>query len=173
MGAAASYLIRPATAYDLPAVRDVLVATWHASYDHIFGAADVTAITDVWHALPALARDAGRPGVEFLVAQTPEHAIVATSLARLTQPGGADGVTVTLSRFYILPEHQRTGLGARLLAATLAPFASAKLVTLEVDPQNAPAIAFYQRHGFRRAPATQNCGAPSPGSATLTYQRAL
>src|SRR3954453_17756390 len=61
-------LILPAGAADLPEVRDLLVETWHATYDSILGPEQVTAITDDWHSLPALARGLDRPGHRFLVA---------------------------------------------------------------------------------------------------------
>jgi ribosomal protein S18 acetylase RimI-like enzyme len=160
--------IRPATLADLPAIRDVLVTTWHATYDHIDGPEAVTRITDVWHALDVLRPQIEQPGSCFLVATTAAGDIIATSLA-LLRPDG----TVSLSRLYILPEFQRGGLGSRLLAATLAPFAAAKTVTLEVAPENASAIAFYERHGFTHVAATQNCGKPGSGLAALIYQKVL
>jgi ribosomal protein S18 acetylase RimI-like enzyme len=160
--------IRPATLADLPAIREVLVTTWHATYDPIDGPEAVTRITDVWHAPDALRAQLNQPDSCFLVAETVNGHIVATSLARL----GPDG-NVNLSRLYILPDFQRGGLGSRMLAATLKPFASAKLVALEVAPENASAIAFYERHGFKQADHTQNCGKPGSGSAALIFHKTL
>jgi ribosomal protein S18 acetylase RimI-like enzyme len=161
--------IRPATLADIPAIRDVLVATWHATYDHIDGPEAVTRITDVWHAVEVLQRQVDQPGSCFLLAETDRGQVVATSLAILQR----DPTTVTLSRIYILPTRQRGGLGTRLLQATLTPFTGAKLVTLEVAPENTAAIAFYERHGFEHVSQTRNCGNPGSGIAALIYQKVL
>ncbi len=161
--------IRPATPADLPAIRDCLVATWHATYDHIDGPEAVTRVTDVWHAVDVLARQLDQPGYCFQLAETATGQVVATSLAMLQ----SDGVTVALSRLYILPAYQRVGLGSRLLRATLAPFPGAKVVSLEVAPENTAAIAFYERHGFTQVAETQNCGNPGSGIAALIYQKML
>jgi ribosomal protein S18 acetylase RimI-like enzyme len=161
--------IRRAALADLPAIRDVLVTTWHATYDHIDGPEAVTRITDAWHALPVLEHQLNQPRSCFLLAATAGGQVVATSLASLQ----SDATTVALSRIYILPDQQRAGLGTRLLRETLAPFAGATLVTLEVAPENLAAIAFYERQGFRHAARTQNCGNPASGIAALIYQKNL
>ena len=44
-----SATIRVVTPRDIPAIRDLLVAAWHATYDSIFGSEKVTEITDSWH----------------------------------------------------------------------------------------------------------------------------
>jgi ribosomal protein S18 acetylase RimI-like enzyme len=161
--------IRPSTLADIPAIRDVLVTTWHATYDHIDSPEAVTRITDVWHAVDVLQRQVDQPGGCFLLAETDTGQVVATSLAIL-QP---DTTTVMLARIYILPTHQRGGLGSRLLQATLAPFAGAKLITLEVAAENTSAITFYERHGFHHVAQTQECGSPGSGIAALIYHKIL
>jgi ribosomal-protein-alanine N-acetyltransferase len=59
------------------------------------------------------------------------------------------GHVVTLD---IAPEHRRLGSGRALLTELLARFAAELVseVRLEVDVNNEPAIAFYERFGFRR-----------------------
>ena len=46
--------VRSATKEDLDAVRDLLVETWHASYDDVYGVEKVNAITGRYHSLDAL-----------------------------------------------------------------------------------------------------------------------
>ncbi|TIV74013.1 MAG: GNAT family N-acetyltransferase, partial [Mesorhizobium sp.] len=46
--------VRTASERDLVAVRALLVETWHATYDAIYGAERVTAITDDWHSIASL-----------------------------------------------------------------------------------------------------------------------
>jgi len=51
----------------------------------------------------------------------------------------------------IHPDHRRAGIGGALLEHALAQGRAARctIATLEVRPGNAPAIALYQRAGFR------------------------
>jgi ribosomal-protein-alanine N-acetyltransferase len=62
------------------------------------------------------------------------------------------------------PDHRRSGLGSRLLAAAEERLRAAgvEAILLEVAVDNAPALAFYQRHGYatlRRLPRYYNTGA--------------
>lgn len=57
-----------------------------------------------------------------------------------------DGDGMEIGEFYILPEHQKRGLGAQVLDGVLAQ-AGEKPVRLRVLKWN-PAFALYKRHGF-------------------------
>lgn len=138
----AGLVIRDAEAADLPAVRALLVETWHATYDGIYGWRRVAEMTNAWHSVEALSAQLGRDGGAFLVAVLGED-IVATASARLEQDRAA-----MLTRLYVLPLHQGSGIGRTLLQVTLACFPDAPVARLEVEGQNEPAIAFYERMGF-------------------------
>ncbi|GAA4008827.1 GNAT family N-acetyltransferase [Sphingomonas humi] len=58
-----------------------------------------------------------------------------------------------LSRIAVTPAARGTGVGDRLLVhlETEACAAAANRIVLEVAADNAPALRFYERHGFRRA----------------------
>jgi ribosomal protein S18 acetylase RimI-like enzyme len=133
---------REATQADVPAVRRLLVDTWHATYDHLFGAERVTAITDDWHSEDRLAQALGRADHRFLVAEA-EHVILATASSTLKSGG-----RLTLDRLYVDPRAHGAGIGTLLLAAAIAGWPALRRIDLEVEPRNAPAIAFYRRHGF-------------------------
>lgn len=145
-------VIRPATATDIPAVRALLEETWHATYDTLLGRDVVTDITRRWHAEEVLAAEIGRAGQVFLVADV-DGQIAGTASAKATGTGEVD-----LNRLYILPHYQGRGLGKALLAASLAGFPAARAVSLEVHPNNAPAIAFYARAGFAELSRGNACG---------------
>ena len=53
--------VRSAGERDLAAVRALLVETWHATYDAIYGAERVAAITDSWHSMGSLKARLTRP----------------------------------------------------------------------------------------------------------------
>jgi ribosomal protein S18 acetylase RimI-like enzyme len=135
-------IIRDALAADLPAVRGLLVETWHATYDGIYGWQRVAEITNAWHSLENLGSQLEREGETFLIALVGEE-IVATSSARLERDRAA-----LLTRLYVLPAYQGIGIGRTLLQVTLAHFPQAPVARLEVESQNEPAITFYERMGF-------------------------
>lgn len=139
-----SIVIRPVTIADVPTVRAALVETWHATYDGIYGPDKVREVTTRWHSLVALANQIDG-GAAFLLAER-DGAILASSYAK-PEP---DCDVVKLYRLYVHPSAQRAGVGRRLMAATFAPFPAAVRHRLEVNPQNAPAIRFYERDGFEK-----------------------
>jgi ribosomal protein S18 acetylase RimI-like enzyme len=158
---------RPATVDDLERIRAVLVETWHATYDALYGAEKVTAITDDWHALANLAQQR-EDGPAGLMVGTWEGRIVATASATRT-----NAESVTLQRLYIRPAYQGLGIGDRLLRATLAHFPDCKTVSLDVEPRNTSAIDFYKARGFRKIGETEHCSAQGFGIAAHVYARAL
>lgn len=158
--------IRSATPSDLPAVRELLVETWHATYDGIYGAADVTAITNRWHSLENLEKQLAAAECAFLVAES-GNSLAGTAYARST----ADGL-VELARLYVRPVRQGNGIGLRLLVACASAFPVASRMRLEVEPGNAPAIAFYRRRGFEVSAKTSACGGDVEAAKTALIMEA-
>lgn len=101
----AGLVIRDAEAADLPAVRALLVETWHATYDGLYGWQRVAEITNAWHSLENLSSQLGREEGVFLVALVGDE-IVATASARKERDR-----TALLTRLYVLPAWQGTGIG--------------------------------------------------------------
>ncbi|MEO0910824.1 MAG: GNAT family N-acetyltransferase, partial [Pseudomonadota bacterium] len=48
------FFIRTASESDLPRVQEILIETWHATYDEIYGVEKVNEITGKWHSLERL-----------------------------------------------------------------------------------------------------------------------
>lgn len=63
-----TYKIREAAPENLSSIRDILVTTWHATYDHIDGPDAVTRITNLWHAVDVLRSQLNQPHSCSLVA---------------------------------------------------------------------------------------------------------
>lgn len=154
--------VRPATPGDAAAVRALLVETWHAAYDALLGAEEVTAITDRWHAVSVLTRQIEDPGQRFLVVER-NGAILGHAAASM---GGDDDLR--LSRLYVLPVWQGKGVGRDLLQAAIAGWPVAACVTLEVESRNKRAIRFYERQGF-----SVSGERIEDGRTTLSMRRAL
>lgn len=137
--------VRTASGRDLEAVRDLLIETWHATYDPIYGAERVTRITDEWHSIAALQARLDAPMSEFLVADD-GRTIGGMAFADTVD----DGKTVTVRQLYVRPDHQGRGIGGMLLDEVEGCFPDAVRIRLEVETRNEKAVAFYVAQGFAR-----------------------
>ena len=158
--------VRTASDRDLKAVRDLLVETWHATYDDIYGAERVTAITDDWHSLASLKRRLDQPHAEFLVADDGKQ-LGGTAHAAVD----AAGTSVMIHQLYVRPAFQGRGIGGMLLDEIIESFPDATLFRLEVEEANARAIGFYLSQGFVQSGRTANCGAGQSGIPALLFER--
>jgi ribosomal protein S18 acetylase RimI-like enzyme len=158
--------VRTAGERDLQAVRDLLVETWHATYDAALGRQRVTEITDDWHSLVALRRQLDQPNAEFLVADDGEQlGGMAFAVA------DAAGTSVMLRQLYVRPEFQGRGIGGMLLDEVIDSFPDATLFRLEVEEANARAIGFYRSQDFDEVGRTENCGGGGSGIPALIFER--
>jgi ribosomal protein S18 acetylase RimI-like enzyme len=160
------FYIRTASVRDLPAVSALLGVTWHATYDRLYGAEKVAAITGEWHSVAALQRRLDLPNSEFLLADDGKS-LLGMAFA------SASGRLVTLHQLYVLPARQGRGVGAQLLDEVLECFFDAERITLEVDPGNLGAIDFYKQQGFFETGRTENCGTGQSGIPALIFDRQL
>ena len=159
--------VRTASERDLAAIRALLVETWHATYDAIYGAQRVTEITDDWHSIASLKARLTRPNSEFLVADDGKR-IGGMAFAAAT----TDAKIVLLNQFYVLPACQRQGIGQALLDEVEASFPEANILRVEVEEANVQAIAFYRSKGFLPAGSTADCGGGS-GLPALIFEKPL
>jgi ribosomal protein S18 acetylase RimI-like enzyme len=159
--------VRTAGERDLVAVRALLVETWHATYDAIYGAAKVTEITDEWHSIASLKARLTKPVSEFLVADDGKR-IGGVAFAESVD----GGKLVVLKQLYVLPSLQGRGIGGMLLDEIIESFPEARAIRLEVEEQNTRAVAFYEANGFVRSDDVgEHAGAA--GKPTLVYRRPL
>lgn len=159
--------VRSASRRDLEAVSNLLSATWHSTYDDIYGAARVAEITAEWHSTAQLAENLARPNSEFVLAEG-ENGLVGMAYASMV----AERVLM-LHQLYIHPDCQRQGAGELLLAEICECFPQAGAIRLEVEEENSAAVVFYRRHGFIDAGATENCGKADSGIAALVMEKPL
>jgi len=159
--------VRRASADDLDAVRQLLHDTWHATYDATMGVEVVNDITSRWHSVENLSRQLGDPDGCFLVAETPDGAIVGHAGAVRK---AAD--VVSLARLYVLPERQGGGAGTALLQAVTDWAGQGTTIELEVETSNTPAIDFYHKHDFSDDGQQVQCGGdPAAGQAIVMKRR--
>ena len=135
--------IRQARSDDLADVRDLLVETWHDTYDALLGAETVIRITDEWHSVESLSRQLDLPNTCFLVAEQ-KGRIVGHVFANARELP-----VLVLARLYVRPHCQRRGIGKALLDAAAATYPDARFIRLEVEAGNPKGIAFYRREKFQ------------------------
>lgn len=160
--------VRTASERDLAAVRALLVETWHATYDAIYGVERVTEITNDWHSIASLKARMGRPNSEFLVADDGKTIGGMAYAAATTDPK-----LVMLHQLYVHPAFQGKGIGKMLLDEIRDSFPDARTLRLEVEAANTAALAFYRANGFVQAGATANCGSPQSGIPAMVLEKAL
>ncbi|MEW6632842.1 MAG: GNAT family N-acetyltransferase [Pseudomonadota bacterium] len=158
--------VRTAGERDLAAIRVLLVETWHATYDAIYGVERVTEITDKWHSVASLRSRLTRPNSEFLVADDGTR-LGGVAFAESSDDGGQ----VTLKQLYVLPGLQGRGIGGMLLDEVIESFPEASTIRLEVEEKNTKAVAFYEANGFVR---TEEVGVRARDAGnTLVFRRSL
>lgn len=135
--------VRTASERDIPAIRALLVATWHDTYDELYGVEKVTQITDEWHSIKALTARLTAPRSEFIVADDGK-ALAGVAFAQADESGDV----VTLRQLYVMPGSQGRGVGGLLMDEIEESFPEAKRFSLEVEARNEKAIRFYASHGF-------------------------
>ncbi|SFI50258.1 L-amino acid N-acyltransferase YncA [Paenibacillus sp. UNC496MF] len=135
-------MIRAMEPKDIPAVRAVAEASWHAAYAGIIppDAQDRflrNAYGDEMMAM-RLARSL------MLVAEREGGIVGFANFSRVREGGEAE-----LAAIYLLPGHQGEGIGTALLQAGLAGSAGAKFVCANVEADNRTGMNFYTAKGFK------------------------
>jgi GNAT superfamily N-acetyltransferase len=136
-------VIRPAEARDLRLVQRLLAGMLADAYGGLLGDVRVAELSADWHAMAVLSTEMADPRGLFLVAETPAGDLLGHAFANMRRPDA-----VTVFRLFVDPHQQRRGVGSALLAAVADGFPAARRMRLDVDDNNADAIAFYARGGF-------------------------
>ena len=163
------FFVRTATDRDVEPLRTLLTQSFHATYDGFYGPPKVAELIAAWHSPAEIKRRIQVKGGEYLVADDGKRiggmAFAAMS-EKLTK-------TAILHQLYAHPDHQRQGIGRDLFAEVETCFPDAEILRLEVEPENAGAIAFYEAHGFVEVDRTRNCGGPDSGIEALVLEKPL
>jgi GNAT superfamily N-acetyltransferase len=141
-------LIRHALAEDAPAIAQVRIDAWRATYRGIMPDAylDAMSLSDsaaFWDRILA----SGSPNASVYVAAEGDR-VVGFAAANVRNPPKFD-LDAELSAIYIAADHKRRGIGRRLVAAVAAAQRArgASGFITWVIAKNEPARAFYERLG--------------------------
>jgi len=145
VGGIVEYLIRSATYADVPAIGQVARETWRVTYAQSIAPHNQQLVLNRSYADEALAAALAAEDSWFFVAVEGQEVLGFAQFLRRSDGHGE------LARIYILPAHQRRGIGRALLQAGVRAMAQQGIhqcyVSVEMD--NVPAVAFYQHFGFR------------------------
>jgi sugar lactone lactonase YvrE/ribosomal protein S18 acetylase RimI-like enzyme len=161
-------IIRRAEATDLSKVETVARATWGVAYAGIIPDDVQRRLLDSWYSLPSLSRALATNGSSFFVAESGGEVIGFAQFVRRSSE------SVELTRIYVLPDRQRSGIGMRLLDAGLAEFTEegVKQVTVQVERDNRNGRRFYERVGFAE-PRELTHDVQGFGLALVEYRRPI
>jgi ribosomal protein S18 acetylase RimI-like enzyme len=129
---------------DLSKVETVARATWPVAYAGIIPDEVQRRLLDSWYSVESLSRALAAQGSSFFVAESSGDVIGFAQFVRRSEE------SVELTRIYVLPDRQRSGIGMQLLGAGLAEFAGEglKYLTVAVERDNGNGRRFYERVGF-------------------------
>ena len=160
--------VRSASEADLKAVHELLVSTWHATFDELLGRETVNAVTGQWHSIAALTANLKKPYSEFIVADNGEGAIDGMAFASQSEDGKA-----SLHQLYVRPDAQVQGIGTMLLAEIEMAFPGVRTMKLEVIERNTQAVNFYERKGYVTVGRNEDWGAPKCKEPVLIMEKSL
>ena len=163
------FFVRTASERDLAKVSALLAETWHATYDALYGADKVSEITARWHSVPALKSRLERKDSEFVVADNGRE-LAGMGYAAMSKDRPK---TALLHQLYVLPRHQRQGIGRDMFAELETCFPDANAMLLEVDPRNDAAVAFYAAHGFVKVGEARHTADDVSGVPLHVYEKPL
>ena len=126
-------------------IKQVLSDTWIETYGPFLPIDVIQKVTSLWHSPATLAAEIKNESVFFNVAKNEQGEI--TGLLTANRPSDA---VIYIARLYVLPGHQRQGIGGKLLDACVAAFPGAEILRLEVEEQNEKGLLFYRKQGFRK-----------------------
>jgi ribosomal protein S18 acetylase RimI-like enzyme len=136
--------IRPAQVADLPSIEAVARTTWPVAYNGIIPDEVQRRLLDSWYSPAALTRALAAQESMFLVAEWEGSVVGFAQYVRRSVE------SVELTRIYVLPERQRSGIGTQLLDAGLVALAQedVRRLTVSVERDNTVGRRFYERMGF-------------------------
>lgn len=164
---ASSVTVRPAELDDIPDIRRVARAAWHAAYDDVFGADAVDAMVEEGYDDAVLTEMIDLDEVGLFVA-TRDGAVVGYASCGMTSPAGIGDLDV-----YVHPDHWGEGIGTKLLEHGEDHLREVGTMTVrdEVLAENDVGNAFYRDRFETAGQRTVAFGGEE--RAVNVYQRSL
>lgn len=139
-----SYLtVRDATTADIPIIQRLTSVIWPATYSSILSREQIEYMLEMMYSDVSLRKQMDELHHRFILCYAGEDAVGFASYSHLGEN------IYKLHKIYVLPDHQRQGIGRRMLDVVLEDVARRGGVALDlnVNRQN-PARFFYEKLGF-------------------------
>ncbi len=133
---------------DVEKLRQLLRACWLDTYTGILPDSVIQTALTVWQGKESVLRGLQNPQAFYSGYFEDEE------LVGMVSAGKIDANTVKIFQLYVLPSHQRKGIGSKLMDAAIKHFEGAGKVVLEVEDGNQKGISFYSKYGFTYASKT-------------------
>lgn len=142
-----AYEIRRAQPGDAAAIVEVARRTWAVTYAGVIPDGIQARALAEWYDPERIARQVANPDAAFVLAIAGGGEVAGFAYAaHRPEPGNAE-----LWRFYVLPEHQKQGLGRRMIHAALQALGEQRRVErlfCQVEKENAVGRRAYEALGF-------------------------
>jgi ribosomal protein S18 acetylase RimI-like enzyme len=137
--------IRTAEIGDAPGIAAIGSVAFPAVHDPIIGPEAAASVVDKTYSIEALTAC-----ITFCASASDAQFLVADEGGRVVGylHYDCEGPEPELHRIYVDPAHKRGGIGSALLRELHARLDPGSSYVLMVAEENAPARAFYERHGF-------------------------
>ncbi|MBL8398230.1 MAG: GNAT family N-acetyltransferase [Candidatus Accumulibacter sp.] len=137
--------VLPVTVDDIDSLTTLARRIWLATYSKIISPAQIDYMLAQRYAPQRLREELNLPTIWWDQARVDGRLAGFASCVQLLERR-----EMKIDKLYVDPDHQRQGLGGRLLAAVAAHAQTTDCQTLilAVNKRNAPAIAAYRRYGF-------------------------
>lgn len=146
--------VRSATVEDVPAIRDLATASWHAAYDGSLGSETVDTVLAKWYDVDTLEAQVSDPSTVFLLAVRDGAPVGYANAGPATDRSDVS----LLWRLYVHPDCWGEGIGSRLLDAVEDELGDERdVLELTVLATNDRGRRFYEARGFElvdRKPTT-------------------
>lgn len=142
--AAPQITIASASAGDIPQVQRLADEIWRRHYPGILSGEQIDYMLALGYSREALLKFIASDDAGLALANLDTRTVGFAAWYRL------DGDATKLDKLYVLPEHQREGIGRALIEHVVAwaQTAGCGAVTLNVNRNNAASVLAYERSGF-------------------------
>ncbi len=127
---------------DLEELRQLLRTCWLDTYTGLLSDSVIQTAITVWQSEETILRGLRNPRAFY------SGCFEDGKLVGMVSAGKTDENAVRIFQLYVLPSHQRKGIGSKLMDVAIKQFGARKVV-LEVEEGNEKGIAFYSKYGFR------------------------
>jgi ribosomal protein S18 acetylase RimI-like enzyme len=130
------------TEEDADQVHELLRISWRDTHQGLLPEEIIITAETVWHSADTLRRQMRNRDVLFAGFKAGDGELLGVVRAAMFDDA------VKIFQLYVLPSHQRRGIGRELMDYAVSNFPQCKKLTLEVAEGNIKGISFYKKYGF-------------------------